>query len=47
MVDDIKSYKRLDGESEQELIYRICSEKDKIGTWYDVQNVLNSILGKH
>lgn len=46
-MNDIHNYKRIDGESEQELIYRICSEKDKIGTWSDVQNVLNSILGKH
>ena len=46
-MNDIHKYKRIDGESEQELIYRICSEKDKIGTWSDVQNVLNSILGKH
>lgn len=45
-MDDIKSYKRLDGETDQELIYRICSEKDKIGTWSDVKNILNRILHK-
>lgn len=45
-MDDIKSYKRLDGETDQELIYRICSEKDKIGTWNDVKLVLNKLLNK-
>lgn len=42
----INNYKRLDDETDQELIYRICSEKDKIGTWNDVKSVLNNILGK-
>ena len=40
------NYARLDGETDQELIYRICSEKDKIGTWSDVKNILNRILHK-
>ena len=38
-------YKRYDGESEEELVFRICSEKDKIGSWQDVANILNKILG--
>lgn len=42
----IHNYKRLDGETDQELIYRICSDKDKIGTWTDVKNVLNTLLNK-
>ena len=42
----IHNYARLDGETDQELIYRICSEKDKIGTWSDVKNILNRILHK-
>ena len=45
-MDDIHNYARLDGETDQELIYRICSEKDKIGTWSDVKNILNRILHK-
>lgn len=38
-------YKRYVGESEEELIYRIASEKDVIGTWEDVADVLNELLG--
>lgn len=38
-------YKRYVGESEEELIYRIASEKDVIGTWEDIANILNELLG--
>lgn len=38
-------YKRYENESEEELIYRICLEKDIIGTWDEVAEVLNKILG--
>lgn len=38
-------YQRLDGETDEELIYRICSDKDVIGTWDDVADILNRILG--
>ena len=34
-------YKRYDMETDEELIYRICSEKDKIGSWQLVADVLN------
>lgn len=37
-------FKRIEGETEEELIYRICSQKEVIGTWQDVANILNSIL---
>ena len=37
-------YKRLEGESDKDLINRICSEKDNIGSWQDVANVLNDLL---
>lgn len=37
-------YKRLEGESDEELIYRICSEKDKIGSWNNVADILNNLL---
>ena len=38
-------YKRLENESDKELINRICSEKNKIGSWQDVADIINSILG--
>lgn len=38
-------YKRYDGETEKSYIYRICSMKDEIGTWYDVAAILNMELG--
>lgn len=44
MVIQINDYKRLEGETEEELIYRICNNKDTIGSWQEVANILNSIL---
>lgn len=44
-MNTITSYKRFDGESELELIYRITSDKDKIGSWQDVADILNELLG--
>lgn len=41
----ITIYSRLENETDDELIFRICSEKDAIGTWRDVANVINSITG--
>lgn len=38
-------YTRLQDETDEELIYRICSEKDQIGSWQDVANILNILLG--
>ena len=38
-------YKRYENESDEELIFRICSEKDQIGSWQDVANVINEITG--
>ena len=38
-------YKRFEGETDEELIYRITGDKDKIGTWQDVANILNELLG--
>lgn len=37
--------KRLDNESDEEVIYRICMAKEEIGTWNEVADVLNNILG--
>lgn len=36
-------YSRLENESDEELVYRICSQKDAIGTWDDVADVLNEL----
>lgn len=36
---------RLPGETETEYIYRICSNKDSIGSWIDVADLLNNELG--
>lgn len=38
-------YQRLQGESDKDLINRICSEKDNIGSWQDVADILNNLLG--
>jgi len=29
-------YQRLNGESDEELIFRICKDKELIGSWNDV-----------
>lgn len=38
-------FKRLENESDEELIYRICSQKDQIGTWEQVKDILNELTG--
>ena len=37
---------RKDDETDAQLINRVCSSKDDIGTWVQVADVLNSLLGK-
>ena len=37
--------KRLENESDEEVIYRICMAKEEIGTWQEVATALNNILG--
>lgn len=37
--------KRLENESDEELVYRICSQKAQIGTWEQVKDVLNELTG--
>lgn len=44
-MDKISTYKRFDGETDEELIYRITGEKEQIGSWQDVANILNELLG--
>ena len=41
----ITSYRRFDGETDEELIYRVTGDKDKIGSWQDVADILNELLG--
>lgn len=37
-------YKRFDGETDDALILRICRDKDIIGSWEDVCEILNNLL---
>lgn len=37
--------KRFENESDEELIYRICSMKEQIGSWIDVADVINALTG--
>lgn len=37
--------KRFENESDEELIYRICSMKEQIGSWIDVAGVINALTG--
>ena len=39
------NFKRYDGETEEELLYRIGQRKDEIGTWDDVADIMNDLLG--
>ncbi|EXG87826.1 hypothetical protein K413DRAFT_4727 [Clostridium sp. ASBs410] len=43
-MNTIIDLKRLDNETDEELIYRICSTKDEIGSWQDVADILNNLL---
>jgi hypothetical protein len=42
----IMKYQRYENESDEELIYRVCKDKDLIGTWTDVADILNELLGQ-
>ena len=39
----ITSYKRFENETDEELVYRICENKDQIGSWQDVANIINEL----
>lgn len=46
MVKNIlNNYKRFENETDEELIYRITGEKEQIGSWQSVANILNELLG--
>jgi predicted phosphodiesterase len=38
-------YNRYENESDEELIFRVCQDKDLIGTWGQVADILNDLLG--
>lgn len=42
---DVIKFERLQDETDEELIYRICSQKDIIGTWSDVASIINRLTG--
>lgn len=37
-------YNRLPNETDTELIYRVCKDREEIGTWQDVADILNPML---
>lgn len=38
------TYKRYENETDEELIYRVCSDHSLIGTWQQVADILNKLL---
>lgn len=42
-MDVITTYKRFENETDEELIYRICEDKDQIGSWQNVANIINEL----
>jgi predicted phosphodiesterase len=45
LIIDQKDYSKQVEESNEEYIYRICSDKDVIGSWQDVADIINKELG--
>ena len=45
MIKITHKYNRYENESDEELIYRITNDKEQIGTWDDVAEILNELLG--
>ena len=43
----MKDFRLFENETPNQAIYRICKQKDEIGTWEDVGNVLNDMLGEN
>ena len=44
-MDKISTYKRFEGETDEELIFRICNDKEQVGSWQDVANIINELTG--
>lgn len=47
IISPFEKYKRLDGETDDEFIFRVSKDKDQIGTWEDMAALFNTILGKN
>lgn len=43
----MKDFRLFENETPNQAIYRICKRKDEIGTWEDVRNILNDMLGEN
>lgn len=41
----IHTYKKFENETDEELIYRICSDKEQIGSWQNVADIINDLTG--
>ena len=41
----MNKYQKFENETNEEVIYRICNDKDQIGSWQEVANILNELLG--
>ena len=39
------NYRRYEGETDEQLIFRVCQDKEQIGTWSQVADILNDLLG--
>ena len=44
-MNKISTYKRFEGETDEELIFRICNDKEQIGSWQDVADIINELTG--
>ena len=44
-MEKISTYKRFEGETDEELIFRICNDKEQIGSWQDVADIINELTG--
>lgn len=47
IINFFEKYKRFDGETDDEFIFRVSKDKDQIGTWEDMAALFNTILGKN
>lgn len=41
----MNDWPKLSGETDAQYVYRVCRNKENIGTWYDVADVINETLG--
>lgn len=40
------TFQRYENETPEELIYRVCSAKEQVGTWQEVADILNKLLNQ-